>query len=157
MFIDDFQVIGSGILWNQYNQTVNVSLAAGATTQVTFPTWNMPPWHNPAYQNVSITYAINAKANLVGDQYAANNEKQNTFTLYYPFLYDVKIVRIDSPQGGFKQDFTGVTPPALPSGWATNYPAQWITSATANAGGTAPEAEFLYSSLTGDFRLYTPL
>jgi hypothetical protein len=53
-----------------------------------------------------------------------------------------------------QEDFSGVTPPAIPDGWNVNN-AKWSTVNTANAGGTAPEARFFYSpSETGQFRLY---
>ncbi|MDH7506886.1 MAG: hypothetical protein QHH15_03760 [Candidatus Thermoplasmatota archaeon] len=54
------------------------------------------------------------------------------------------------------EDFSGVTPPALPSGWNTNYPSNWITSNSNYAGGTAPELWFYwYPYTTATARCYT--
>jgi hypothetical protein len=68
-------------------------------------------------------------------------------------------VLIGSIVGGgwpFFEDFSEVTPPAIPSNWHTNYPSNWGTYNSNYAGGTAPEARFYYSpSATDDFRLYT--
>jgi hypothetical protein len=54
------------------------------------------------------------------------------------------------------QDFSsGVVPP---SGWTIDaHASNWMSSASAHAGGTAPECEFFYSpSWTGQSRLITP-
>jgi len=52
-----------------------------------------------------------------------------------------------------EEDFAGGVPPA---GWGTNYPSNWISSATNNAGGTSPEAEFSWTpSGVDEFLLWT--
>lgn len=54
------------------------------------------------------------------------------------------------------EDFSGVTPPALPAGWNTNYPSNWKTSNSNYAGGTAPELWFYWYPYTTDTaRCYT--
>lgn len=54
----------------------------------------------------------------------------------------------------FNVDFSGSFPPA---GWTIDaYAANWSSSSTNNAGGTAPEAMFTYSSAVGVSRLISP-
>jgi len=54
------------------------------------------------------------------------------------------------------ENFSSGTVP--PSGWAIdNLATQWSSSATANAGGTAPEAKFTWKQTTATSRLISPI
>ncbi len=55
----------------------------------------------------------------------------------------------------FNEDFSSGVPP---TGWTIdNLPGQWSQEASANAGGTAPEAKLLYVSGTNTTRLISPV
>ncbi len=75
----------------------------------------------------------------------------------YPECCYQTMAEIGKILGAFiNEDFSGVSPPALPSDWYTNLATNWKTSATSNAGGASPEAMFSWTpSQVGTWRLYT--
>lgn len=95
IYIDDFKIIASGVVWDEYDEDISVSLTSGETKQITCPNWQPAALYNQ--QDVTITYPIKAEAQLVDDEDLSNNVQQEEFTLYFPFFYDVEIVDLISP------------------------------------------------------------
>ncbi len=74
------------------------------------------------------------------------------FTLLFAF---VAVVSFLNAQTFLYEDFSDNQMP--PTGWSIDgYPANWSTASSANAGGSAPEGKFTYSSNNGISRLISP-
>ena len=80
----------------------SVSLAAGATTQVSFTPWALPNWQQPLlpFNNTNVKYNVKVKAILIGDEKPANNMLRASPLIYYPYLHDVGITAINQPVTG---------------------------------------------------------
>lgn len=73
----------------------------------------------------------------------------------FTFLFAILFAQYVSGQTFLNEDFTSTTWP--PTGWTFDgLPGQWARSATANAGGNAPEARFTYIAQTTTTRFVSP-
>lgn len=79
-----------------------VSLAAGATTQVSFTPWALPGWQSPLlpYNNTNVKYNVKVKAILATDEKLSNNIQRASPLIHYPYLHDVGITAINQPVTG---------------------------------------------------------
>jgi len=88
----------------EYNETVDVTLAAGQTQVVTMPDWNPEGWLTVESQDIS--YSSVATATLANDSNQGNNLLNKDFTLSYPLFHDVKADVIISPsESGMAKTF----------------------------------------------------
>ncbi|MBZ0242403.1 MAG: hypothetical protein K8F24_04245, partial [Bacteroidales bacterium] len=72
------------------------------------------------------------------------------------FLIALLIAQFSFAQTFITEDFSSTTFP--PNGWTIEgVPGQWSRSATANAGGDAPEAKFSYINQNTTSRLISPV
>jgi len=97
IYIDDFELFDPGLIL-EYSETVYVDVAAGETTQAVFPAWTPDAWQTQ--ENISFLYDAFATTDLTGDQDTSNDFAVTTFTINYPYFYDVQLLSIDSPVSG---------------------------------------------------------
>ena len=175
MCIDDFSVTSPGFQPPpvvDYDQSVPVTLASGATQVVTLPDFTPPGYQTLDNQDISFNSV--ATAYLPGDATPGNNVKTKDFTMHYPFLHDIQVDGILSPtesgmaktypvklqisnQGQFpERDFfvhevigrllgnfvNQDFSGGVPPAGWTVDVSNWQSSASNYAGGTAPEAMF---------------
>jgi hypothetical protein len=73
----------------------------------------------------------------------------------FTFLFAILFAQFVSGQTFVNENFSGTAWP--PAGWSFDgLPGQWARSATANAGGSAPEARFTYIAQTTTTRFVSP-
>ncbi len=94
MNIDDVCVFDPGLIL-EYSETVLTDIPARASVQVTFPAWTPDAWH--VLEDVSVLYDVYAATELVGDEVPANDGQLALVNLYYPFMHDLSVISIDSP------------------------------------------------------------
>lgn len=91
----DFLVRSPGTFVTEYDETVTgVTVAVGATVDVTFPAWEPLDWQ--VSENVDINYDIYATT-LLADNNSANDAKDKALVLSYPYLHDVRVASINDP------------------------------------------------------------
>jgi len=65
---------------------------------VSFPGWPPSEWHNESFENSWEEYPIHGFTITDGDQNPRNDNSWKLLKLYYPYLYDIEITEIGSPQ-----------------------------------------------------------
>ncbi|MDP2237811.1 MAG: T9SS type A sorting domain-containing protein [Bacteroidales bacterium] len=74
---------------------------------------------------------------------------------FFTFLIAIFVAQLSFGQTFVNENFSGTAWP--PAGWSFDgLPGQWARSATANAGGAAPEARFTYIAQTTTTRFVSP-
>jgi hypothetical protein len=111
--------------------------------------------HYGYFHNVAITSIPSPNSGLAQTQPVScvlENHGQNAETVNV----GVTIGKISNPTVIYSEDFSTVTPPALPTGWGSNHPSNWYTQVSNYAGGSPPELIFNYYPNSIDtFRVYT--
>lgn len=95
--VDDIKVYGTATVTEFDDIQTIASIAAGASTQVSFAPWTPDAWGDPAYEDSDLSYAVTAEVQLPGDMVPSNDLKTSSATLYFPFLKDVSLETIISP------------------------------------------------------------
>jgi len=98
-FIDDVRIMYTGFV-PEYDQTQTITLAAGATVDLAFPTWT--PAALQTQENINIVYLDSVVA-TIDDEYPSNNELDSSFTLHYGYFHDVSINAVTPSVSGLGQ------------------------------------------------------
>ncbi|KYK20458.1 hypothetical protein AYK24_10145 [Thermoplasmatales archaeon SG8-52-4] len=84
-------------MYEEYNETVeDVEIPVWSEVIVDFPLWMPSDWQDQNYENTWQEYEIKAYT-LLDDYFPKNDYKMNKIDLYFPWMHDIKITRIDSP------------------------------------------------------------
>ncbi|MBE3123139.1 MAG: choice-of-anchor J domain-containing protein [Thermoplasmata archaeon] len=163
----------------EYNQTVLININSGVVQNVVLPGWT--PADLGVSENVNVDYKVEAKTQLVGDNYTANDYKTNMITLNFGYFHDIAVTSIPAPVSGNagvitpivqvknvgQNDETAVpinlviSKPYFaehftstvfpPAGWTQEQTGEWARVTTALAGGVSPEARLYYSYIVGNY------
>ncbi|GEM_PF-2734198 len=123
-------------------------------------------WHLPNDEEISFDRSnagVNNDASAVWLRFETDPTAvpDGTEITDFTIHFDVEYIPGDPPGPLFEEDFTGVDPGDVPSGWTFNNiyaPDRWGVSNTDDAGGESPELKFMDAgwSRTDDFRVFTP-
>ncbi|UCF49327.1 MAG: hypothetical protein JSU91_06145 [Thermoplasmatales archaeon] len=96
LWLDEIEIINY-IATEDYNVTIkDLEIKYGEELIVEFPTWTSPNWQDPEYENIWNEYKVRA-CTLFEDETPKNDCKIKIINLYYPWLHDIELKRIDSP------------------------------------------------------------
>ena len=97
-YLDDVTVEGCAGCAEYAEIVEDLSLDPGEEMTVVFPGWEPSEWHNESYEDTWEAYPVHAFTIMDGDQQPRNDNKWMLLDLYYPWLYDIEITEIGSPQ-----------------------------------------------------------
>jgi len=97
-YLDDVTVEGCGGCAEYAAIIEDLTLGAGEEMTVSFPGWPPSEWHNESFENSWEEYPIHGFTITDGDQNPRNDNSWKLLKLYYPYLYDIEITEIGSPQ-----------------------------------------------------------
>jgi hypothetical protein len=77
----------------------DITLEKEEEIQIQFPKWTPSEWQNESSENTWEEYPIHAFVMCEGDENPRNDEKWILIDLWYPWMHDIEVMKIDSPQG----------------------------------------------------------
>jgi hypothetical protein len=75
----------------------DITLEKGEEKLIEFPDWTPSDWQNESVENTWKEYIVHAFIILEGDQNPRNDEKWKAIDLWFPWMYDIEVMSIDSP------------------------------------------------------------
>jgi hypothetical protein len=100
LYLDDITLEACGGCAEYAELVEDITLDIGEETQIQFPTWTPSEWHNETSENSWEEYPIHAFLIMdEDDNNTRNDDKWILIDLWYPWMHDIEVMSIDSPQG----------------------------------------------------------
>jgi hypothetical protein len=96
-WLDDVTLEACGGCAEYAELVEDITLGVGEEMQIEFPGWTPSEWQNESSENTWEEYPIHGIIYLDGDQNPRNNEKWKLIDLWYPWMHDIEVNRIDTP------------------------------------------------------------
>ncbi len=97
LYLDDVSLELCGGCAEYAELVEDITLAKEEETQIQFPKWTPSEWRNESSENTWEDYPVHGFIILDGDENPRNDQKWNLMNLWYPWLYDIEVMSIDSP------------------------------------------------------------
>jgi hypothetical protein len=111
LYLDDITLEACGGCAEYAELVEDITLDFGEETQIQFPTWTPSEWQNESSENTWVEYPIHAFIICEGDYNPRNDDMWILIDLWYPWMHDIEVMSIDSPQDKVGRSLPGQTFP----------------------------------------------